>query len=158
MKAIVKEAAKYVGISTGIALGIFCFVGMIFDLYYGGNFSLSGYQFTKMVVGCVVVGWGFGIPAVVYRKENMPMPIRVVIHMGSGCVIYTLVAYFVGCEVLFSFARLPIPPAVRWIRSKDRELWSVFRYCRRRRASDKPCLRDTVCRQAFPHRYQPGLP
>ena len=76
MKAIVKEAAKYVGISTGIALGIFCFVGMIFDLYYGGNFSLSGYQFTKMVVGCVVVGWGFGIPAVVYRKENMPMPIQ----------------------------------------------------------------------------------
>ena len=72
MKAIVKEAAKYVGISTGIALGIFCFVGMIFDLYYGGNFSLSGYQFTKMVVGCVVVGWGFGVPAVVYRKENMP--------------------------------------------------------------------------------------
>lgn len=68
MKAIVKEAAKYVGISTGIALGIFCFVGMIFDLYYGGNFSLSGYQFTKMVVGCVVVGWGFGVPAVVYRK------------------------------------------------------------------------------------------
>ena len=64
MKAIVKEAAKYVGISTGIALGIFCFVGMIFDLYYGGNFSLSGYQFTKMVVGCVVVGWGFGVPAV----------------------------------------------------------------------------------------------
>ena len=96
MKAIVKEAAKYVGISTGIALGIFCFVGMLFDLYYGGNFSLSGYQFTKMVVGCVVVGWGFGIPAVVYRKENMPMPIRVVIHMGSGCVIYTLVACAVG--------------------------------------------------------------
>ena len=93
MKAIVKEAAKYVGISTGIALGIFCFVGMIFDLYYGGNFSLSGYQFTKMVLGCVVVGWGFGVPAVVYRKENMPMPIRVVIHMGSGCVIYTLDVY-----------------------------------------------------------------
>ena len=84
MKAIVKEAAKYVGISTGIALGIFCFVGMIFDLYYGGNFSLSGYQFTKMVVGCVVVGWGFGVPAVVYRKENMPMPIRVVIRNLAG--------------------------------------------------------------------------
>ena len=56
MKAIVKEAAKYAGISTGIALGIFCFVGMLFDLYYGGNFSLSGYQFTKMVIGCVLVG------------------------------------------------------------------------------------------------------
>ena len=63
MKAIVKEAAKYAGISTGIALGIFCFVGMLFDLYYGGNFSLSGYQFTKMVIGCVLVGWGFGVPA-----------------------------------------------------------------------------------------------
>lgn len=46
-----------------------------------------------------VVWWSAGalaIPAVVYRKENMPMPIRVVIHMGSGCVIYTLVACWVG--------------------------------------------------------------
>ena len=96
MKAIVKEAAKYAGISTGIALGIFCFVGMLFDLYYGGNFSLSGYQFTKMVIGCVLVGWGFGVPAAVYRKENLPMPIKIVIHMGTGCVIYTLVACKVG--------------------------------------------------------------
>lgn len=46
-----------------------------------------------------VVWWSAG--ALAFRlsftgKENMPMPIRVVIHMGSGCVIYTLVACAVG--------------------------------------------------------------
>ena len=44
----------------------------------------------------MLVGLGFGIPTVVYNKESLPMPIRVVIHMGIGCVVYTLVAYAVG--------------------------------------------------------------
>ena len=47
-------------------------------------------------IGCVLVGLGFGVPTIVYRKENLPMPIRVLIHMGIGCVIYTIVAYAVG--------------------------------------------------------------
>lgn len=31
-----------------------------------------------------------------YRNDNLPMPIRVIIHMGIGCVVYTVVAYAVG--------------------------------------------------------------
>ena len=49
-----------------------------------------------MVVGCVLIGLGFGVPTIVYRKDSIPMPIRVIIHMGIGCVVYTLVAYAVG--------------------------------------------------------------
>ena len=44
----------------------------------------------------MIVGLGFGVPTVVYNKDSIPMPIRVVIHMGTGCVIYTVVAYYVG--------------------------------------------------------------
>lgn len=77
-------------------MAIFCFVGIVFDIGYKGNFSLDNYRFTKMVIGCVLIGLGFGVPSIVYKKDNLPMPIRVIIHMGIGCVVYTVVAYAVG--------------------------------------------------------------
>ena len=49
-----------------------------------------------MAVGSILVGLGFGVPTVVYHKENLPLPIRVIIHMGIGCAIYTAVAFAVG--------------------------------------------------------------
>ena len=88
--------AKSTVISIGMAMAIFCIVGIVFDIGYGGNFSLVNYRFTKMVIGCVIIGLGFGLPTVVYRKDSIPMPIRVIIHMGIGCVVYTIVAYAVG--------------------------------------------------------------
>ena len=96
MKEIAKEMAKSTVISIGMAMAIFCIVGIVFDIGYGGNFSLENYRFTKMVIGCVIIGLGFGLPTVVYRKDSIPMPIRVVIHMGIGCVVYTIVSYAVG--------------------------------------------------------------
>ena len=68
----------------------------VFDVKYAGNFSLENYQFTKMVIGCVLIGLGFGVPSIVYHKDTLPMPIRVIIHMGIGLVVYTIVAYSVG--------------------------------------------------------------
>lgn len=96
MNDTVKDLIKSTVISIGMALTIFCLVGIVFDVGYGGNFSLENYRFTKMVVGSLLVGLGFGLPTIVYNKESLPMPIRVVIHMGTGCVVYTLVAYAVG--------------------------------------------------------------
>ena len=96
MNETVKDLIKSTVISIGMALTIFCLVGIVFDVGYGGNFSLENYRFTKMVVGSLLVGLGFGVPTIVYNKESLPMPIRVVIHMGIGCVIYTIVAYTVG--------------------------------------------------------------
>ena len=96
MRNIIKDLLKSTVISIGMALTIFCLVGIMFDVSYGGNFSLEGYQFTKMVVGSAIVGLGFGVPTIVYNSEKLPQPIKVVIHMGIGCVIYTIVAYAVG--------------------------------------------------------------
>ena len=96
MKDTVKDLIKSTVISIGMALTIFCLVGIVFDVGYGGNFSMENYRFTKMVVGSIFVGLGFGLPTIVYNRESLPMPIRVVIHMGIGCVVYTLVAYAVG--------------------------------------------------------------
>ncbi|MCR4557803.1 MAG: DUF3021 domain-containing protein [Saccharofermentans sp.] len=96
MGKIVKDLIKSTVISIGMALTIFSIVGVFFDIWNGGNFSLDGYQFTKMVVGSTLVGLGFGVPTIVYNSDKLPQPIKVVIHMGIGCVIYTVVAYAVG--------------------------------------------------------------
>ncbi len=96
MRETVKDLVKSSVISIGMAMTIFCLVGVVFDVGYKGNFSLDDYRFTKMVAGCVLVGLGFGVPTIVYRKDKLPMPIRVIIHMGIGCVVYTIIAYAVG--------------------------------------------------------------
>ena len=49
-----------------------------------------------MVIGCIIVGLGFGLPTMIYHKDNLPMPFKIIIHMGTGCIIYTIVAYTVG--------------------------------------------------------------
>lgn len=96
MGKVVKEILKSTVISIGMALTIFSLVGMFFDIVNGGNFSMEGYQFTKMVAGSAIVGIGFGVPTIVYNSEKLPTPVKVLIHMGIGCVIYTIVAYAVG--------------------------------------------------------------
>ena len=96
MNETVKDILRSVAISIGMAMTIFCIVGVIFDFMYKGQFSLENYRFTKMILGCLIVGLGFGVPTVIYRKDNLPMPVRVLIHMGIGCVVYTVVAFAVG--------------------------------------------------------------
>ena len=66
------------------------------DISYRGDFHLEHYRFTKMAVGCIIVGLGFGLPTVVYEKDRLPMPIKTIIHMGIGCSVYTITAYAVG--------------------------------------------------------------
>ena len=96
MKEKVKDMLRSTAIGIGLAMAIFCLSGVGFDIAYGGHFSLDNYMFTKMVVGCIIIGIGFGAPTVVYRNESLPMPVRVIIHMGIGCAVYTPVAFAVG--------------------------------------------------------------
>lgn len=91
-----KNILKSTVISIGMAMAIFCCVAVMFDIIYGGNFSLQNYRFTKMVIACVIIGLGFGVPSVVYESDKMPTPVKVVIHMGIGLIVYTATAYFVG--------------------------------------------------------------
>lgn len=96
MNNTVKDLFKSIVISIGMALSIFSFVCVIFDIGYGGNFSLENYRLTKMVIGCIIVGLGFGVPSLVYRSETLPMPVKILVHMGIGCVVYTIVGFAVG--------------------------------------------------------------
>lgn len=96
MKSIMKVMVRSTFLVIGMAMAIFCITSMVFDIKNGGSFHMENYQFTKMVLGCVFIGLGFGLPSVIYCKENLPMPVKVIIHMGTGCIVYTIVAYAVG--------------------------------------------------------------
>ena len=96
MNNTVKDLLKSIVISIGMALTIFSLICVVFDIGYGGNFSLEGYKMTKMVIGCIIVGLGFGVPSLVYRNDTLPMPVKVLVHMGIGCVVYTIVGFAVG--------------------------------------------------------------
>ena len=96
MKSTVKDLLISILVSIGMAMTIFCLAGIVFDIGFGGHFNLENYRFTKMVLGSAFVGLGYGVPTVVYRKENLPLPIRITIHMGIGTAIYIAVAFAVG--------------------------------------------------------------
>lgn len=91
-----KDLLKSIVISIGMALAIFSFVGIIFDVTGGGVYTLENYSYTKMVIASVIVGLGFGVPTMVYKSDKLPMPVKVLVHMGIGCIIYTIVAFSVG--------------------------------------------------------------
>ncbi|MBP5553807.1 MAG: DUF3021 domain-containing protein [Lachnospiraceae bacterium] len=91
-----KDLLKSIVISIGMALAIFSFVGIVFDVMGDGVYTLEDYRYTKMVIASVIVGLGFGVPSMIYKSDKIPTPVKVLIHMGIGCIIYTIVAFSVG--------------------------------------------------------------
>ncbi|MFB0920375.1 MAG: DUF3021 domain-containing protein [Oscillospiraceae bacterium] len=82
----------------GIIIGsaIFAIVGICFDIKYHGNYSMSDWSYTKMVVSSMLVGIGFSVPSLVYDNEKLPQTIKILIHMGIGCVVMLAVSFSVG--------------------------------------------------------------
>ena len=83
-------------VSMGIAAMMFIIVGVIIDCIFHGNMEMKNYAFSKMAIATVVIGLGFGIPAVVYDNEKLSLFTQTIIHMGTGCIIMTVTAYLVG--------------------------------------------------------------
>ena len=93
---IIKDIVKSALISIMISMCIFVIVGMIFDQIGNGNFALTDYRFTKMVLACVVTGVGFGVPTFLYSMERLPKIFASVIHLGIGFTLYFASAVMVG--------------------------------------------------------------
>ena len=91
-----KGMFKRIAMGVGTAAFIFCVVCVINDLAEGGQFTLDNYRMTKMGIGALVCGIGWGAPSVVYDKEGLSMPVKMLIHLGIGCLVYTIVAFSVG--------------------------------------------------------------
>ena len=92
----IKDIVKSALISIMISMCIFVVVGMIFDQIGNGNFALTDYRFTKMVMACIVTGLGFGVPTFLYAMEQLPKIFASVIHLGIGFTLYFIAAALVG--------------------------------------------------------------
>ena len=86
-----KRLLKSIFEGISIACMIFCFTGLIFNCIYGGTFSLTSYQFTKMVIGTMLVGLGFSIPTFIYENEKYSLLLQTLIHMSIGLIVMIIV-------------------------------------------------------------------
>lgn len=92
MKKILHNALQ--GITIGCTL--FTLFGILFDILNGGSFALSGWSYTRMALGGMIVGMGYSIPTFVYTDERFSLPTASLIHLGCGNILMLLVSYFVG--------------------------------------------------------------
>ncbi|MCR4962383.1 MAG: DUF3021 domain-containing protein [Firmicutes bacterium] len=62
----------------------------------GGVYSASGYSVTKMALGSLGIGLGFGLPCIIYTNEKLNHSVQIAIHMVTGCAIMLTIAFLVG--------------------------------------------------------------
>ena len=83
---------------TTVAISAFLFLlgSLIADLNMGGVYSASGYSVTKMALGSLGIGLGFGLPCIIYTNEKLSRSVQIAIHMATGCAIMLAIAFLVG--------------------------------------------------------------
>ena len=83
---------------TAVAISSFLFLlsSLIADLNMGGVYSASGYSVTKMALGSLGIGLGFGLPCIIYTNEKLSHSVQIAIHMVTGCAIMLTIAFLVG--------------------------------------------------------------
>ena len=91
MKKALKSA--WSGVCTAALMYLaLCFV---LGLSAGEEKFASGYGMARGVAAVVLTGIGFGLPALVYETE-LPMALKVLIHMGIGCMVMTGASILAG--------------------------------------------------------------
>ena len=63
MKRIIELSIK----GVGLALALFAVFGLVADVANQGVFTLKNYNYTKMVIGAVIVGLGFSVPGIGWK-------------------------------------------------------------------------------------------
>ncbi len=83
---------------TTVAISSFLFLlgALIADLNMGGVYSASGYSVTKMALGSLGIGLGFGFPCIIYTNDKLSRFVQISIHMVAGCTIMLAIAFLVG--------------------------------------------------------------
>jgi hypothetical protein len=83
---------------TTVAIASFLFLlsSMIADLNMGGVYSASGYSVTKMALGSLGIGLGFGLPCIIYTNEKLSRSMQISVHMLTGCTVMLAIAFLVG--------------------------------------------------------------
>lgn len=84
-----------------LAMGAFvgCFIVMLvmvlMSLERGPqNLQFSGITIINAFMGSIVVGWGFSLTGLIYKREDIAFPLQVAFQMGIGMIILFLVAIY----------------------------------------------------------------
>ncbi len=83
-----KKMCKAVLTGMCVSSLIFVLTQLIFCMADGGAMLVE----TDMLVGCLIIGVGFGLPTVIYDSERLPGWAKALIHMGFGCTVLTVVS------------------------------------------------------------------
>ena len=83
---------------TTVAISSFLFLisSLIADLNMGGVYSVTGYSVTKMALGSLGIGLGFGLPCIIYTSEKLSHPVQISVHMLTGCTVMLAIAFLAG--------------------------------------------------------------
>lgn len=96
MNQKIKRILRNTYTSLGISALLFCLMGVAFDFVYKGSFHLENYRFSRFVLCSLVIGLGFGLPARIYDNDRLPLVMRSLIHMGTGCTVMLLASMAAG--------------------------------------------------------------
>lgn len=89
-------------IRFGIAIGCFSFVAMLYigsvfsggaDIFFGQK---KGEEWLQIATCFIVIAEGFSIPSLIYKRENIAISLKVLIHMIAGTIVFLFVSYFAG--------------------------------------------------------------
>ena len=69
---------------------------LIADIDMGGVYSASGYSVTKMALGSLGIGLGFGLPCIIYTSEKLSRSVQIAIHLVTGCAVMLAIAFLAG--------------------------------------------------------------
>lgn len=93
MKKYIKNTLM--GISWGLTVNM---IFLVVAVAVNADFlkSITQYDFIKYAICSAIIGLGFWVPSVIYDKPNLSLPVKSILHLGIGYVIYVITAFFAG--------------------------------------------------------------
>ena len=82
----------------GIGWGctIFVFIAISLSLTNSQAYLLLQEHFISQAIAAIIVSIGFCLPSIVYSSQRIPRSGQVAIHLGSGFIIFLIVAFCAG--------------------------------------------------------------
>lgn len=92
-----KKFFKYLW--KGVEFGaVICLIIFVAGKYINEDFlnGLSANQFLKHVVCSIIVAEGYTLAGMVYENERLSRGMQILIHMGTGTLVYVIVGCLAG--------------------------------------------------------------
>ena len=93
---MLKKLLYNAAIGIGAALVIFCLANVIVEQIAGGHLEMHDYAYSKRTLASILIGLGFGLPAIVYDDERLSLPVQTLIHLAIGTTVLAGAALYGG--------------------------------------------------------------